>query len=155
MRVTGSTTSHPHDDAPDTAESFERLATLPESPERGLHVVVPKKDLFVDDTWFTLGLRGTGSKDLVAEEVFVPAHRSMPTRLLFDGHSPHGERHATLINAADHVLRMLDPTLPEREYRHRIPDGWDFWQYRDTDETLRYLRVLRDRQRDSEVEAKP
>src|SRR5690348_8701291 len=26
MRVTGSTTSHPHDDAPDTAESFERLA---------------------------------------------------------------------------------------------------------------------------------
>jgi alkylation response protein AidB-like acyl-CoA dehydrogenase len=71
---------------------------LPESPERGLHVIVPKADLFVDDTWFTLGLRGTGSKDLVAEDVFVPAHRAMPTRLLFDGHSPHGERHATHFN---------------------------------------------------------
>ncbi|MEA3215127.1 MAG: hypothetical protein QOJ19_1283, partial [Acidimicrobiia bacterium] len=71
---------------------------LPESPERGLHVVVPKSELFVDDTWFTLGLRGTGSKDLVAEDLFVPAHRAMPTRLLFDGKSPHGERHATHFN---------------------------------------------------------
>jgi alkylation response protein AidB-like acyl-CoA dehydrogenase len=71
---------------------------LPDSPERGLHVVVPKSELFVDDTWFTLGLRGTGSKDLVAEDLFVPAHRAMPTRLLFDGKSPHGERHATHFN---------------------------------------------------------
>jgi alkylation response protein AidB-like acyl-CoA dehydrogenase len=71
---------------------------LPESSDRGLHVVVPKSELFVDDTWFTLGLRGTGSKDLVAEDLFVPAHRAMPTRLLFDGKSPHGERHATHFN---------------------------------------------------------
>ncbi|MGK2914423.1 MAG: acyl-CoA dehydrogenase family protein [Porticoccaceae bacterium] len=71
---------------------------LPESPDRALHVIVPKRDIVVDDTWFTLGLRGTGSKDLVAEDVFVPAQRAMPTRMLFDGLSPHGERHATHIN---------------------------------------------------------
>lgn len=71
---------------------------LPESPTRALHVVVPKADVVVDDTWYTLGLRGTGSKDLVAEAVFVPEHRSLPTRLLFDGISPHGEIHATHIN---------------------------------------------------------
>lgn len=71
---------------------------LPESTDRALHVVVPKADVFVDDTWHTLGLRGTGSKDLVADDVFVPAHRAIPTRLLFDGHSPYGEHHATHAN---------------------------------------------------------
>ncbi|KKD03041.1 SigB/SigF/SigG family RNA polymerase sigma factor [Streptomyces sp. WM6386] len=34
MRVTTRTKQHPHDDAPDTAASFEHLATLPEGPER-------------------------------------------------------------------------------------------------------------------------
>lgn len=34
MRVTGSTKSHPHDDAPDTTASFELLARLPDGPER-------------------------------------------------------------------------------------------------------------------------
>jgi alkylation response protein AidB-like acyl-CoA dehydrogenase len=68
---------------------------LPSSPDRGLHVVVPKADVEVDDTWYSLGLRGTGSKDIVAHDVFVPAHRAIPTRMLFDGRSPHAERHAT------------------------------------------------------------
>ena len=71
---------------------------LPESTERGLHVLVPKADVFVDDTWYTLGLRGTGSKDLVADDVLVPAHRAIPTRTVFDGMSPHGEHHATHVN---------------------------------------------------------
>ncbi|CAL9323379.1 RNA polymerase sigma factor SigF [Streptomyces sp. SudanB182_2057] len=34
MRVTGSTKSHPHDDAPDTGAAFERLALLADGPER-------------------------------------------------------------------------------------------------------------------------
>ncbi|MFJ9870781.1 RNA polymerase sigma factor SigF [Streptomyces sp. NPDC101165] len=34
MPVTGSTKPHPHDDAPDTTESFERLAQLPDGPQR-------------------------------------------------------------------------------------------------------------------------
>ncbi|MFF7446413.1 MULTISPECIES: SigB/SigF/SigG family RNA polymerase sigma factor [unclassified Streptomyces] len=34
MRVTTRTRQHPHDDAPDTAASFERLASLPDGPER-------------------------------------------------------------------------------------------------------------------------
>ena len=71
---------------------------LPESPTRALHVIVPKADIVVDDTWYTLGLRGTGSKDIVAASAFVPDHRSLPTQVLFDGLSPHGEIHATHIN---------------------------------------------------------
>lgn len=74
------------------------IGATTDGPERAVHLVVPKADLLVDDTWYTLGLRGTGSKDLVADGVAVPAHRVMPTRSLFDGMSPHGERHATHFN---------------------------------------------------------
>jgi 3-hydroxy-9,10-secoandrosta-1,3,5(10)-triene-9,17-dione monooxygenase len=49
------------------------------------HVVVPKSDMVVDDTWHTLGMRGTGSSDIVAHDVFVPEYRSMPTIPLFMG----------------------------------------------------------------------
>jgi indole-3-acetate monooxygenase len=45
-------------------------------------VALPKGDLQVLDTWHTLGLRGTGSHDSVAEEVFVPADRVFS---VFDG----------------------------------------------------------------------
>ena len=52
--------------------------------ERPVPVVVAlrKDDLEVLDTWHTLGLRGTGSHDAVADEAFVPADRVFS---LFDG----------------------------------------------------------------------
>jgi alkylation response protein AidB-like acyl-CoA dehydrogenase len=62
-----------------------------EDPNRvtNAHVMVPTSDIEIDDTWYTLGMRGTGSKDIVAHRVFVPAHRAMPTGPLFLGCSPH------------------------------------------------------------------
>jgi alkylation response protein AidB-like acyl-CoA dehydrogenase len=52
--------------------------------ERPVHSIVPieKADLQILDTWHTLGLRGTGSHDAVANEVFVPGARVFS---LFDG----------------------------------------------------------------------
>jgi alkylation response protein AidB-like acyl-CoA dehydrogenase len=38
-------------------------------------VAMPKAELQVLDTWHTAGLRGTGSHDTTADEVFVPHHR--------------------------------------------------------------------------------
>jgi alkylation response protein AidB-like acyl-CoA dehydrogenase len=49
-------------------------------------VALLKEDLQVLDTWHTLGLRGTGSHDTVADEVFVPADRVFS---LFDGPNLH------------------------------------------------------------------
>jgi 3-hydroxy-9,10-secoandrosta-1,3,5(10)-triene-9,17-dione monooxygenase len=45
--------------------------------------LVPRRDYAIDDTWHVMGLKGTGSKDIViAEPVFVPEHR---THRLIDG----------------------------------------------------------------------
>lgn len=37
---------------------------------------VPRRDVEVADSWFTVGMRGTGSDTLVLTDVFVPEHRS-------------------------------------------------------------------------------
>ena len=37
--------------------------------------LIPTTDLKIDDTWDMTGMRGTGSHTLVADSVFVPAHR--------------------------------------------------------------------------------
>ena len=38
-------------------------------------VLVPRGDCEIVDTWFVSGLRGSGSKDIVLEDAFVPHHR--------------------------------------------------------------------------------
>ena len=53
------------------------------------HVMVPRADVELVDTWHTLGMRGSGSKDIVVKDVFVPEHRTMPTYPTFLGLSPH------------------------------------------------------------------
>ena len=37
--------------------------------------LVPRRDYEIIDNWHTSGLRGSGSKDVVVEDVFVPEHR--------------------------------------------------------------------------------
>ncbi|MFP6733086.1 MAG: acyl-CoA dehydrogenase family protein [Rhodospirillales bacterium] len=39
--------------------------------------LVPLADYRVEDTWYAAGLRATGSNDVVVDDVFVPAHRSV------------------------------------------------------------------------------
>jgi 3-hydroxy-9,10-secoandrosta-1,3,5(10)-triene-9,17-dione monooxygenase len=39
--------------------------------------LLPRADYTIDDVWDTVGLRGTGSNDIVVDSVFVPEHRSL------------------------------------------------------------------------------
>ncbi|HEX9517121.1 MAG TPA: flavin-dependent monooxygenase [Streptosporangiaceae bacterium] len=39
--------------------------------------LLPRSDYEIDDVWDTVGLRGTGSNDIVVEGAFVPDHRSL------------------------------------------------------------------------------
>ncbi|WP_185995772.1 acyl-CoA dehydrogenase family protein [Nocardioides campestrisoli] len=38
-------------------------------------LLLPRESVSVLDTWFAVGLRGTGSKDVLVDNVFVPGHR--------------------------------------------------------------------------------
>jgi 3-hydroxy-9,10-secoandrosta-1,3,5(10)-triene-9,17-dione monooxygenase len=39
--------------------------------------LLPASDYAIEDVWHTVGLRGTGSNDIVVTEAFVPAYRSL------------------------------------------------------------------------------
>ena len=57
-----------------------------ELPPRMLHVVIPRTDYeIIEDSWDVVGLRGTGSKDLVVENAFIPDERVMEYDRLIDG----------------------------------------------------------------------
>ncbi|MFD3659543.1 3-hydroxy-9,10-secoandrosta-1,3,5(10)-triene-9,17-dione monooxygenase oxygenase subunit [Streptomyces sp. NPDC058659] len=53
--------------------------------------LIPRSDYRVDDVWDTVGLRGSGSNDVVVEDVFVPDHRALSfgpvTALKVPGHA--------------------------------------------------------------------
>jgi 3-hydroxy-9,10-secoandrosta-1,3,5(10)-triene-9,17-dione monooxygenase len=52
--------------------------------------LLPASDYTIDDVWDTVGLRGTGSNDIVVDDAFVPGHRSLSftdvTRCACPGH---------------------------------------------------------------------
>ena len=44
-------------------------------PGEKLWLLLPRADCEIIDTWFAVGLRGSGSKDIVVRDAFVPEHR--------------------------------------------------------------------------------
>ncbi len=60
-----------------------------------VHVIAPALEIEVDDTWHVLGLQGTGSKDVVARDLFVPAHRAVSTVDAFLRGTAESRAHAT------------------------------------------------------------
>jgi 3-hydroxy-9,10-secoandrosta-1,3,5(10)-triene-9,17-dione monooxygenase len=51
-------------------------------------MLVPMRDLTIEDTWHVVGMRGTGSHTVIAKEIFVPTHRALPIQVLAEGLSP-------------------------------------------------------------------
>ena len=48
----------------------------PMMPPQMLHMILPRKDYeIVEDSWDVVGLRGTGSKDVIVKDAFVPDYR--------------------------------------------------------------------------------
>jgi GTP cyclohydrolase II len=101
-----------------------------------LQCLVPIVDVEVLDTWHTAGLRGTGSNDIHAEGLFVPAYRAMEWPLLAAADNPGSRIHpdplihtpmATLLNivapstalgAAEHALDLFREQMLKRKVKN-------------------------------------
>src|SRR5262245_6342752 len=59
------------------AATWAMVAVAGSSPGSLLWFLLPRGDYEIVDTWFASGMRGTGSKDVVIGDAFVPAHRTL------------------------------------------------------------------------------
>jgi resorcinol 4-hydroxylase (FADH2) len=89
-------------------------ARLPPKTEQGASepafLLVPCSDYAIDDTWDTIGLAGTGSKTLVLDNVFVPAHRVLLFSDAAAGRSPGSRIYANRLFAIP-IYCQLSPCL--------------------------------------------
>ncbi|MDJ0360317.1 hydroxylase [Rhodococcus sp. H29-C3] len=55
-------------------------------PPTMLHVLLPRSDYEIDpDSWDVVGLRGTGSKDLIVKNAFIPDYRTLRAEKVMNG----------------------------------------------------------------------
>lgn len=59
-----------------------------ESEHAQYYFLYPTAEARIEDDWFVSGLRGTGSKTIVVEDVFVPNHRAMRLTELMSPNPP-------------------------------------------------------------------
>ena len=52
------------------------------------YVLVPKAEFSVEDNWDVVGLIGTGSNDVILDDVFIPAHRMLTLEQALSGRPP-------------------------------------------------------------------
>ncbi|MEU6750589.1 hydroxylase [Spirillospora sp. NPDC046719] len=61
----------------------------PVQPIEALHLILPRSDYeIVDGSWDVAGLKGTGSKDVVVRDAFVPDYRVIEFAKVIDGVAP-------------------------------------------------------------------
>lgn len=77
--------------------------------------LVPVSEIKQDDTWYSAGLRGSGSITSVLEDVFVPEHRTVPFSSLREAQSPGSKTNTNPIYRtpfiAVHTYALLGPVL--------------------------------------------
>jgi len=82
FRLTG------HWDFSSGCDPAQWVLLIANSPETPVMLLLPRSDYTIEDTWFVSGLRGTGSKDILVDDVFVPEHRTVPMPRLREGMAP-------------------------------------------------------------------
>ncbi|WP_188190190.1 hydrolase [Nonomuraea sp. SYSU D8015] len=100
-------------------------ATLPDGPPT--FFAVPRDAFQIRNTWFNLGMRGTGSNTAVAENVFVPHYRAVLHTTVFHGHSEHSDAvcHRTPLAAVAGPL-FATPALGSARAMLQAWTGWMF-----------------------------
>jgi 3-hydroxy-9,10-secoandrosta-1,3,5(10)-triene-9,17-dione monooxygenase len=58
-----------------------------------LSFLVPQFEYEIEDTWYASGLRGSGSKDIILKDVFVPRHRVLSISAMQEARTPGRDIH--------------------------------------------------------------
>lgn len=75
---------------------------------------VPATDYVVSDTWFTAGMRGSGSNTLTVDDAFIPSHRVVPRARLDAGDYPTEHKDEVSYRSgyySTHTLGLVGPLL--------------------------------------------
>ncbi|MFJ9628425.1 acyl-CoA dehydrogenase family protein [Streptomyces sp. NPDC101175] len=71
---------------------------------------VPRADFTIEDSWFTVGMRGTGSDTLLLADAFVPEHRTLPRSAVHAGRAPASDARCHLVPM--HAVNALPFAAP-------------------------------------------
>lgn len=80
---------------------------------------IPRKDVQIIDTWHILGMKGTASRDLRVDDVFVPDHLATPADALREGTSPGHRLHDNPIYRIPFLPFAMVEVLPVIVGAHR------------------------------------
>jgi len=72
-------------------------------------LLIPRSEFKIVDDWFTIGLKGTGSKTIVVDDVFIPANRAVSSSDMAAGTSPGALFHHNPQYAAPSVCIFTPP----------------------------------------------
>ena len=83
-------------------------------PERRW-LLLPREDFEIVDDWYTVGLKGTGSKTIIVNDAFIPEYRTVASKDIEEGTSPGHDVHANpmygAISTANFTAAMGAPAL--------------------------------------------
>ncbi len=86
-----------------------------EGPPERRWMLLPREDIEVIDDWYTVGLKGTGSKTIVVNDAFIPEHRTVSNVDIEEGLAPGSQLHShpmyKAISAANFTAAMAAPAL--------------------------------------------
>jgi 3-hydroxy-9,10-secoandrosta-1,3,5(10)-triene-9,17-dione monooxygenase len=107
------------------------------APPEMWNVLIPRTDYRIEDVWHVMGLCGTGSNDIIVEDLFVPTYRAINLVKMFGWESPglavntsplyrlsFGTMFSNAITAA--IIGMAEGVLAENlEYtKARVSKSW-------------------------------
>jgi len=78
-------------------------------------LLIPREDFVIVDDWFTVGLKGTGSKTIVLDDIFIPQSRTLVGKEVEEGIAPGHQVHSDpmygAISWANFTAAMAAPAL--------------------------------------------
>jgi len=88
-------------------------------PPQMIMFAIPRAKVAILDTWHILGMKGTASRDLVLDKVFVPTHRSAPFGPALEGQSYGHRLHANPLYHVPFLPFAMAEVLPVVVGTHR------------------------------------